>query len=93
MTPDLKSDQEKDERGQPIDLITQFPNGSKRHAGIAGVLKHFRFSKVPDSTNGIASQFAAVAVWMADTIPENADLTIALRDLLSARDNSIRAKL
>lgn len=67
------------------------PDGSPRHPGTAGVLKHFRFDHLPPHLRDVSRPFAELAYRMADTLPEGPDLTCGLRDLLSAKDNCVRA--
>lgn len=69
------------------------PDGAKRHPSIAGVLKHFRFQHLPAHLQEISRPFGVLAIDMADKLPENPDLTCGLRDLLSAKDNCVRARL
>jgi len=76
-----------------IDPLSQRPDGKLRHPSIAGVLKHFRFSHLPEHLQAISKPCAELAIAMADTLPENPDLTCGLRDLLTAKDNFVRAKL
>lgn len=73
--------------------LTHKPDGSPRHQSIAGVLKHFRFEHLPPHLQEISKPFGELAIRMSDLLPENPDLTCGLRDLLSAKDNCVRAKL
>ena len=76
-----------------MDRLTTKPDGTPRHASVAGVLKHFRFEHLPPHLKEISAPCAELAIKMADTLPENPDLTCGLRDLLTAKDNFVRAKL
>jgi hypothetical protein len=75
------------------DELTTKPDGATRHPSVAGVLKHFRYSHLPEHLQAISRPCAELAIAMADTLPENPDLTVGLRDLLTAKDNFVRAKL
>jgi hypothetical protein len=76
-----------------MDDLTHKPDGATRHPAIAGVLKHFRFAHLPAHLQAISRPCAELAIALANVLPENADLTCALRDLLSAKDNFVRAGL
>ncbi len=78
---------------EPVDLLTCKPDGTPRHPSIAGVLKHFRFRHLPENLQSTSMACAMLAISMADSLPENPDLTCGLRDLLSAKDNFVRARL
>lgn len=69
------------------------PDGSTRHPSVAGVLKHFRYDHLPEHLQAISKPCAELALLMADMLPENPDLTCGLRELLTAKDNFVRAKL
>ena len=75
------------------DVFVTKPDGTPRHPSIAGVLKHFRYAHLPEHLQAISRPFGQLAFLMADTLPENPDLTCGLRDLLAAKDNCVRAKL
>lgn len=75
------------------DTLTTKPDGTPRHPSVAGVLKHFRFSHLPEHLQTVSRPCAQLAILMADTLPENPDLTCGLRDLLTAKDNFVRANL
>lgn len=57
------------------------------------VLRHFRYSHLPVPLRNVSMQFAALAMHLVSTLPRNAERTLALRDLLSAKDNAVRAAL
>jgi hypothetical protein len=69
------------------------PNGDARHPSVAGVLKHFRYEHLPVHLQAISKPCGEMAVAMANNLPENPDLTCGLRDLLTAKDNFVRALL
>lgn len=76
-----------------INLLTHKRDGTARHPSVAGVLKHFRYAHLPSHLAEISKPIADLAIQMADALPENPDLTCGLRDLLTAKDNFVRAKL
>lgn len=76
-----------------VDPLKQKPDGTNRHPSVAGVLRHFRYSHLPEHLQKVSKPCAELAVSMADNLPENADLTVGLRDLLTAKDNFVRALL
>lgn len=67
------------------------PDGTSRHPSVSGVLKHFRFSHLPERLQAVSRQCGELAMSMANSIPEGPDLTCGLRDLLTAKDNFVRA--
>lgn len=73
--------------------LARKPNGTSRHPSTIAVLKHFRFEHLPAHLQEVSRPFGELAEKMADTLPEGPDLTCGLRDLLSAKDNCVRAKL
>ena len=73
--------------------FTRKPDGTPRHPSVVGVLRHFRFDHLPAHLRETSEACAILAFDMADTLPENPDLTCGLRDLLTAKDNFVRAKL
>lgn len=77
----------------PLDPLTHKPDGTPRHPSVAGVLRHFRFAHLPAHLQAISKPCGELAIALANKLPENADLTCALRDLLAAKDNFVRASL
>lgn len=76
------------------DCVTTKSDGTTaRHPATSGVLKHFRYSHLPEKLQAVSKPFGDLAFQMADTLPEGPDLTCGLRDLLSAKDNCVRAML
>lgn len=73
--------------------LSHKPDGTARHASISGVLKHFRFEHLPPHLQAISKPCAELAIAMADALPESPDLTCGLRDLLTAKDNFVRANV
>lgn len=75
------------------DPLTQRPDGSPRDPRVAGVLRHFRFAHLPEHLQTISRPCGELAIQMADVLPEGADLTVALRALLSAKDEFVRTNI
>jgi len=73
--------------------LTHKPNGTPRHPSTAAVLKHFRYDHLPTRLQAVSKPCADLATAMADGLPEGPDLTCGLRDLLTAKDNFVRASL
>lgn len=69
------------------------PDGHTRNQSVAGVLKHFRYAHLPPQLQDVSRACAHLAYEMANTLPENADLVHALRELLAAKDGFVRAAL
>lgn len=78
---------------QILDPLTTKENGESRHPSISGVLKHFKYAHLPQHLQTVSKPCGDLAVQMANVLPEGPDLTCALRDLLSAKDNFVRAAL
>ena len=76
-----------------LNLLVQKRDGSDRHPSLQGVLKHFRCDHLPTPLKEISAPCAELAVKMADSLPENAELTVGLRKLLEAKDCFVRARL
>ncbi len=76
-----------------VDALTHKEDGTARHPGTAAVLRHFRFAHLPESLQKFSRPACELAVHMADSLPEGPDLTCGLRDLLSAKDNFVRARV
>lgn len=78
------------------DPVTTNLDGSKRHPAVAGVLQHMTYEhlleKRPDLAE-VSRPVCETAFHMADTLPENAELTVGLRKLLEAKDCMVRAYL
>lgn len=72
--------------------LHQKPNGIARHPSTIGVLKHFFIFADPARVRGgvVVELFGLLAQRMANDLPEGPDLTVALRQLLDARDGFLR---
>jgi hypothetical protein len=76
-----------------MDRLMNKADGGPRHSAIAAVMKHFRYDHLPEHLQAVSRPVAELAIAMADTLPENPDLTCGLRELLAAKDNFVRARL
>jgi hypothetical protein len=79
-----------------LNALHMKPDCVARNPGTIAVLKHFFFplcdQAVPGtSADSIMGDFQEMALRWADRIREGPDLTLALRDLLAARDGFLRA--
>lgn len=57
------------------------------------ILKFFKYDHLPEKLQEISRQFCELAFKMATTLPYNAELEMALRKLLEAKDCAVRAVL
>lgn len=64
-----------------------------RHPSVQGVLQFFAYDHLPDKLKEVSRPFGVLALQLADTLPQNAELTVALRKLLEAKDCAVRALL
>lgn len=71
--------------------VTNYPDGSPRSPQTVAVLKFFRFAHLHPHLAAVSRPFCVLAVRLADTLPQGPDLTLALRDLLTAKDNAVRS--
>ena len=65
----------------------------RRNTAVAHVLQYFTYAHLPEKLAAISKPFADLAFQMADTLPSNPELTVALRKLLEAKDCAVRAFL
>ncbi len=57
------------------------------------ILRYFYYAHLPDPLQGISSTFCYLAQFIVETLPRNAERTIALRKLLEAKDAGVRANV
>jgi len=57
------------------------------------ILQFFTFEHLPPHLQTISREFALVAGYITETLPRNAERTVALRKLLEAKDAAVRARL
>lgn len=57
------------------------------------LLQFFEFKHLPPHLQKVSEQFYIIAYDLVALIPENSELTMALRKLLEAKDCAVRAKI
>ena len=57
------------------------------------LLQWFGFDHLPEHLQTISAPFSVLAHHVAETLPRNAERTVALRKLLEAKDAAVRAAL
>lgn len=67
-----------------LDDLTIYPS-------IRFVLQGFRYSHLPPEKQAVSKLFAGLALELVHRVPHNAELTVALRDLLTSKDAAVRA--
>ncbi len=68
-------------------------DGQERHPAVAALLKFFAWQHLPEKLQAVSRHFAELACQLADTLPDNAEKTVALRKLLEAKDCAVRSVL
>lgn len=65
------------------------------HAQVAAgpILHFFHYAHLPPKLQATSHNFAVLARNIVDTLPRNAERTVALRKLLEAKDAAVRANL
>lgn len=57
------------------------------------ILRYFHYSHLPVSLQGASRPFCDLARHIVETLPRNAERTVALRKLLEAKDAAVRANV
>lgn len=57
------------------------------------ILQFFAYKHLPNELQIISREFAKLAVHLVKTLPRNPERTVALRNLLNAKDCAVRSKL
>jgi hypothetical protein len=57
------------------------------------LMQFFEFAHLPLDLQQVSGMFGELAKWIDQTLPDNAEKTVALRKLLEAKDCAVRAKL
>ncbi len=55
------------------------------------LLQFFEYSHLPERLQQISKPFEELAKYLDETLPSNAETTVALRKLLEAKDCAVRA--
>jgi hypothetical protein len=57
------------------------------------ILKFFHYRHLPEVLVQVSAPFCALAAGLVETLPRNAERSVALRKLLEAKDAAVRARL
>ncbi len=57
------------------------------------IMQFFAFAHLPPHLQEISKPFGELATLIVETLPRNAERTVALRKLLESKDAAVRAKL
>jgi hypothetical protein len=57
------------------------------------ILRYFHYSHLPAVLQGASKPFCDLARHIVETLPRNAERTVALRKLLEAKDAAVRANV
>lgn len=57
------------------------------------ILRFFHYSHLPERLQGASKPFCDLARHLVETLPRNAERTVALRKLLEAKDAGVRANV
>lgn len=63
------------------------------HPSVRSVLQFFEYAHLPENLQKISKPFSQLAWQLAQDIPSNPELTVAMRKLLEAKDCAVRAVL
>jgi len=63
------------------------------HPSVEAILQYFEYRHLPVALQAVSRPVAELAQHMAETLPQNAELTTGLRKLLEAKDCLVRAAL
>lgn len=55
------------------------------------ILRFFHYQHLPPHLREVSAEFCRLARTIIDTVPRNAERTVALRKLLEAKDAAVRA--
>ena len=58
-----------------------------------GILRYFHYSHLPAVLQAASKPFCDLARHIVETLPRNAERTVALRKLLEAKDAAVRANV
>jgi hypothetical protein len=57
------------------------------------LLQFFSYKHLPEDLQRYSSPFYDLAVWIVTNLPQNSERTVALRNLLQAKDSAVRAHI
>lgn len=55
------------------------------------LLQFFEYKHLPDDLQRVSLNFYHIAHWMYESLPSNAESTVAMRKLLEAKDCAVRS--
>ena len=61
--------------------------------GVDSILRYFHYAHLPDDLQTISKPFCELAKFVVETLPRNAERSVALRKLLEAKDAAVRANV
>jgi hypothetical protein len=64
-----------------------------RHPGVHALVRYFAWSHLPNGLQAVSAPFGRLALELLGVLPDSAELTVALRKLLEAKDCAVRAAL
>lgn len=65
-------------------------NLADRHPSVAQVAEHFSHDHLPPHLQAVSRPFGELVDHLLDTLPDSAELTVALRKLLEGKDAAVR---
>lgn len=65
--------------------------GAGRHPGVAGILRYFAWTHLPESLRQTSAPFGYLAETMIALLPDSPELTETLRKLVESKDCAVRA--
>lgn len=57
------------------------------------IIRYFAYSHLPLALQSVSARFYDLAQFITNSLPRNAERTVALRKLLEAKDAAVRANL
>jgi len=57
------------------------------------ILRYFHYNHLPERLQSASKPFCDLANFIVETLPRNAERTVALRKLLEAKDAAVRANV
>jgi hypothetical protein len=57
------------------------------------ILKFFEYQHLPAELQVISEKFHTLAHWLVNTLPRDAERTVALRKLLEGKDAAVRSRI
>lgn len=89
--PDAGDERPRPRNTEAFNPILFRPDGEPRNTAVAHILQFMLNPNLPEHLQDISRPFQLLAFDLADTLPSNPELTVALRKLLEAKDAAVRA--